>query len=704
MELAIVHALPGRIRFEVRAAVPARVVQALLARELTRTVADFALSYNPRTGRFLVQGDRAAPLRESLERAAALPDPPAAEWDALAAMADELAPPRNAPALEAAAKIIVPKVARFLFLRWITPPWLRPVTTALRVWPYLRAGARDLVRGQLTVPVLDASAIGASLAIGDLPTANTIAFLLDLGETLEEWTRAQARQNIAELYRGSAQPAWVLRDGREVQVGPDELAPGDRVVARMGSRIAVDGVVVSGEALVNQAAMTGEAQGIAKRPGLTVYAGTVVEEGQLVIEAQRVGGETRFANIARLIENADSLKAEVTSDVERMAKRAVPWTFAAAGLVGLVTGNWVRAASVLVVDYSCALKMATPLALKSAMLEAVHHGALIKGGKYLETLARADVFVFDKTGTLTEARPKVAAVVPLNGHTREEVLRDAACLEEHFPHPVATAIVQQAVREGLDHAERHSKVDYILAHGIASTLEGQRVVIGSRHFVEEHEHVDTSLAAAHVTAAAEKGLGVLYFAMGGQLAGIIAIEDPLLPHARGIVDRIRALGVSRLALVTGDHAQAARTVARTLGLTEVHAEVLPDEKTALIRKLQAEGHVVAMIGDGINDSAALAVADVGIAMKHGAEIAREASHVVLLEGRLGALPDAVSISRRALGRVRSNFVFSVGANSVFLGLGLVGLAPASLLALLHNASTVATCMWSLRPYLEPHRA
>ncbi|MBI2894029.1 MAG: heavy metal translocating P-type ATPase [Deltaproteobacteria bacterium] len=701
MEVGVVHALPGRVRFEVRSRVPPGGVVGLLARELALAgVSEVEITYNPRTRRYLALAGRDVALRELIERVARAPEPSPDHWAALASAADQLATRRRVEPLAAAARIIVPRVARFLLARWLMPPLLRPIVTAYRTWPYLRAGAADMARGRLTVPALDASAIGASLAIGDVGSANTIAFLLDLGEALEDWTRAQARQNIAALYRGPAQPAWVIRDGVELRVEPHEVSAGDRVVARMGLRIPVDGVVVSGEASVNQAAMTGEAQAISKRPGLTVWAGSVVEEGQLVIEAQRVGDQTRFASIARLIEDADGTRGEIASHLERLAVRAVPYTFLAAGLVFLVTRSWLRAASVLVVDYACALKLATPLALKSAMLEAVHHGAAVKGGKYLETLARADVFVFDKTGTLTEARPSVREVIPMDGFTRDYVLRNAACLEEHFPHPVATAIVQQAVREKLEHEERHAKVDYVLAHGIASTLEGERVLVGNRHFVEEHEHVDTSRAAPHVAAAASKGLGVLYFAVGGRLAGLLVIDDPLLPNAREILGQIRALGVDRLVMITGDNEQAARTVARALGLTEVHAEVLPDEKTALIRTMQAQGHVIAMVGDGINDTAALAAADVGISLKHGAEIAREACHVLLLEGRLAALPATVTIARLALARVHRNFVFSVSANSLFLGLGLVGLAPASLLALLHNASTVATCWASLRPYIE----
>ena len=385
-----------------------------------------------------------------------------------------------------------------------------------------------------------------------------------------------------------------------------------------------------------------------------------------------------------------------------MGKKAVPFTFLASALVFLLTRNLARAASVLVVDFSCALKLATPLAIKSAVLESATHGAIFKGGKHLETLANADVFVFDKTGTLTAAKPRIAGVYPLNGFTRKFVLRNAACLEEHFPHPVARAIVDQAIREKLDHEERHSEVEYILAHGITSSLQGQRVLIGSRHFVEEHEQIDLSQTRDIANTAAKHGHGILYFVVGEKVAGVIAIDDPMIPEAPRVIRQLQKLGISRLVLMTGDGQQAAETIGRNVGLTEIYYEVLPDQKTDLIERFKAEGLTVAMIGDGINDSAALAVADVGISLKHASDIAQEVSDV-LLHGALQSLPDAVLIARRALSRVQGSFRFSVAANSVLMLLGLAGIAPTSLLALLHNGSTVGTCMWSLRP-LVPQSA
>lgn len=660
----------------------------------------FELSYNSRTHRYLLTCPPGVLAEEAIAHALASPPPGPEDCDRLLAT---LSPAiHHAPQegiLKSAARLIVPQIARYLLLRWLTPPWLRPLTTLLRAWPYLREGAEDLARGRMSVGLLDATAIAASLMQRKFDTAGSIAFLLGLGSSVEEWTREQSRASLSVLFRTEEHPVWVLRDGIETQVPYDDLAVHDRVIVRMGSRIPVDGVVEAGEATVNQSAMTGEALALEKRVGLSVLAGTVVEEGELVIRAERVGNDTRFARVLHLIEASEAMQAEVVSEFERLATGTVPYVFLASVVVGLLTRNWTRATSVLVVDFSCALKLATPLALKSAMLEAARRGVLFKGGKHLETLARSNVFVLDKTGTLTEARPHVVGVHAFGGYSRDYVLRNAACLEEHFPHPVATAIVRQAQHEGLRHEERHAKVEYVLAHGIASTLDGERVVVGSRHFVTNHEAVDVAEAEDLVMEAAATGRGVIYFAVGGRLAGVLVIEDTLLAEAPGVLAKLHELNQARLVLMTGDTLGAARRVGERVGISEVHAEVLPDQKSALIRGLQAQGGVVAMLGDGVNDSAALAAADVGLSFRHGADIAREAADVLLLDGRLESLVEAVAISRLALARVRRTFGFSVGANSLLMILGVFGAAPTAWLAVFHNASTVASCVWSLRPYL-----
>ena len=709
MHIDIVHELPGRLRFRLRLAADSieRIFDHL-ADACAETGDPFELSYDRRSRRFLLVGDRDAALRDTLSAAVAsysvssaagmqLPRQPAAS---AAVVLRRRYPDRSS--LEnhgSALSLILSRLGRFLLAGWLIPAPLQPAAALVRAWPFLRDGWRDLMGGRASVAVLDASAIAASMAMRDFSTASSIAFLLELGELLTEWTSERTRRSLSALFLGEEQPVWVLRDDREVRVGNDELSEGDQVVIRAGARLPVDGVVQAGEALVNQSSMTGEALAKRRAAGHSVYAGTVVEEGHLVVTAQRVGDGTRFAAIARLLENAQALQADVTSEAERLAQGAVPYTFALSALVLLATRSFVRAASVLVVDYSCARKLAAPLAIKAAMTEATAHGALIKGGRHLETLARANVFIFDKTGTLTLARPEVVNVYPYNGFSRDYVLRNAACLEEHFPHPIATAIVHQALQEGLRHDERHAQVEYVLAHGIASSLDGQRVLIGSRHFVADDEGIDVSGGDACAARCAARGESILYFVVGGQLAGLIAINDPIDSATPAVLRRLRQLGIARIVLLTGDSNAAAATVAGELAIDEVFAEVLPDDKTVIVQRLKEEGNVVAMVGDGMNDSAALAQADLGIALSHGADVAREACDVLLLDGQLASLLDGIEISRGTLARVGHSFRITLGANSALLALGLFGLAPAALLALLHNAATVGICAWIVRPLL-----
>jgi heavy metal translocating P-type ATPase len=701
-KLDVDHELAGRLRFRVKAPVPAALVFEQLCAALDQVGKSYELSFDPQSRRFLLIHDREAPFRAALEAAARTIAPaPARDLPSSASVLRHGSSDDSAP--RSALRLIVPEVARFLVSRWLVPRPLQPLFTLHRVWPFLRAGAADLAAGRLSVNVLDGAAISVSLALRDYGTASSIGFLLRLGELMAEWTRQRARSSLSALFAGQEQRAWVVRDGVEQQLDAGELVQGDLVVVRAGSRIPVDGVVRDGEALVNQSAMTGEALARRRGPGLSVYAGTVVEQGRLLIEAKRVGDETRFANIVRLLESSDALKAKITNEAERLAEHAVPYTFLLAGLVLVVTRSWVRAASVLVVDYSCALKLAAPLTIKAAISEAAAHGALIKGGRPLEALALADTFVFDKTGTLTQARPTVAGVHPFGGRSREYVLRNAACLEEHFPHPIGTAIVHQAEAEELHHEERHAEVQYLLAHGIASSLAGERLLVGSRHFVQDDEGVDVSEASGLVAECQARGESVLYFSVGGQLSGVIAISDPLQPDAPALIERLRGLGARRILLLTGDDRRAAEAVAEKVGIQEIFADVLPDDKTTLIQRLRGEGRIVVMVGDGMNDSAALAHADVGISMKHGADVAREACDVLLLDGRLDSLLTAVQVSRRAMERVNRSFRVTLGANSLFMALGLFGLAPGALLALLHNATTIAICTWSVRPVLNHNR-
>ncbi|MCG8616312.1 MAG: heavy metal translocating P-type ATPase, partial [Desulfobacterales bacterium] len=529
-----------------------------------------------------------------------------------------------------------------------------------------------------------------------------IHLLMDISETLEDWTTQRSKQDISGLFVQDKKPVWVMQKGEPVAIPHDSVAPGDLVVVRSGGKIPVDGVVADGLAMVNQSSMTGEPLAVEKKPGSDVFAGTILEEGRVIIHSEAVGDRTRFAKIARILTDADGMKAQIQSRAEQLADKIVPFSFLLSGVVFAFTRNLRQAASVLLADYSCAIKIATPLAVRTAMVETARNGVVLKGGKYLEALSRLDAVVLDKTGTLTQAVPEVVNVCPVNGYSREFVLRQAACLEEHFPHPIADAVIRKAREEGLDHDEDHAEVEYILAHGIATTLNGQRTVLGSRHFIHEDEGICLEDAEPVIRECTERGLSQLYFACGGKLAGVIAVNDPIREDAGEFISTLKTRKMKRIAMLTGDSREAAGAVASDLGLDEFYAQVLPDEKTELIKRLKSQGHTVAMVGDGINDSAALALADIGISLKHGSDIAKESCDIVLTGERLDSLVHAMDVSKKTMGRVRRNFIFIVASNTLFIGLGLTGIISPALMALLHNMGTVLTCASSMRPLL-PNR-
>lgn len=727
--MQIVHEIPGRMRFRLGGCEPVRQVLARAREAFPQGEAFLSLSYNPRTRRYLAVYDGSAQTRRTLllllgfngtartvagqdrRRCAGLPDasPP---------VPVRYMPARSPVRTEQAARVVrararacrgepsllldlLLKTMRFLAMRPLTPPLLRPFTLLRLVGPVLGRGMRALGRRRVSVDVLDAAAVGVSLLLRDTRTAQSISFLLSLGEDVEQWTREKTRASVAPLLLGEDRPAWILRDGRMEQVPAGQLRTGYLVVVEAGSRIPVDGLVQEGHATVNQSSLTGEALAAPKKPGSTVYAGTAVEEGRLVVEATGVSGQTSLAKIVRLIEASEERKAALHGQAERLAERIVPLTFCLSAVVLLLTRNVRKAASVLLVDYSCALKLATPLAVKSAMSEAARHGMLVKGGKYMQLLAEADTVVLDKTGTLTAAKPRVVDVRPFNSYARDFVLRNAACLEEHFPHPVATAVIKKAEEEDLRHEERHAKVEYIAAHGIASWLDGERILLGSRHFVHEDEGVDVSEADS-LWNGEDDGRSLLYMAVGGRLAGVLLIEDTLLEQAPRFVSELKALGL-RVVMLTGDHERSARKVARELGIDEYHSQVLPDGKTRIVRQLQSRGSRVVMVGDGMNDSAALAQADVGVSMRHGAEVAQEACDILLLAGDLGSLVTALRLSRRLMARVRTNFSTIVGVNTALIILGIAGRVQPALSATLHNLTTVAVSVGSTRPLLSESR-
>jgi len=528
--------------------------------------------------------------------------------------------------------------------------------------------------------------------------------LLGLGEALEYWTRRRSMDSLTESLALNVDTVWVLADGVETSVPLSDVREGDLVVVRDGGSIPVDGIVEDGEAVVNQASMTGEPLGVPRSKGAAVYSGTVVEQGHLVIRATHVGDGTRLKQVVRFIEESEALKAGIQGKFERMADMAVPFTFALAGLVWLITRNPMQAASVLLVDYSCALRLATPLAVLAAMREGARHGVVIKGGRFLEALSEADTVVFDKTGTLTNASPHVVEVIPAAGHERNEVLRLAACLEEHFPHPVARAVVRCAQEEGLQHEEEHAQVEYVVAHGIASTLYGKAVRVGSRHYIECDEGIDLSPLEAEIDAQAQMGRSLLYLAIDGKLAGFLAIEDPLRPECPQVLKQLEELGFRRILMLTGDDERTARAVAGKLGLKEYRAQVLPADKADVIADLTAQGCKVLMVGDGINDAPALSASHVGVAMCDGADLAREVANVLLTRPDLSGLITARLLGRATLRRIHVNFAATMLLNSMFLAGGLFMILTPGVSALLHNLTTLGVTLNAMRPHLPGRHA
>ena len=593
---------------------------------------------------------------------------------------------------------------RFLFVRPFLPFKLRVASSVMGALPFLRKGLASLLQGKLNVDVLDAAAIGVSLLRRDFRTVTVLTLLLGLGEALEYWTRRRSMASLTESLALNVDTAWVLADGVETSVPLSDVREGDLVVVRDGGSIPVDGIVEDGEAVVNQASMTGEPLGVPRSRGAAVYSGTVVEQGHLVIRATHVGDGTRLKQVVRFIEESEALKAGIQGKFERMADMAVPFTFALAGLVWLITRNPMQAASVLLVDYSCALRLATPLAVLAAMREGARHGVVIKGGRFLEALSEADTVVFDKTGTLTNASPRVVEVIPAAGHERDEVLRLAACLEEHFPHPVARAVVRCAQEEGLQHEEEHAQVEYVVAHGIASTLYGKAVRVGSRHYIECDEGIDLSPLEAEIDAQARMGRSLLYLAIDGKLAGFLAIEDPLRPECPQVLKQLEELGFRRILMLTGDDERTARAVAGKLGLKEYRSQVLPADKADVIAALTAQGCKVLMVGDGINDAPALSASHVGVAMCDGADLAREVANVLLTRPDLSGLITARLLGRATLRRIHTNFAATMLLNSLFLAGGLFMVLTPGVSALLHNLTTLGVTLNAMRPHLPGRHA
>ena len=596
-------------------------------------------------------------------------------------------------------------VARWVLLRSALPLLVNTANVFLGAFPYFFKGVKNLLHGKLNVEVLDASAIGMSLLLRDFRTASLVILLLGMGEMLERYTRKKSLSSLADQLALKVDRVWV-RDGHSVKEKPlSQVKATDIIVVRTGNTIPVDGTVVAGNAAVNQATMTGEPLAVHREKGGSVFAGTVVEDGEIDVRPTKMGDGTRLNQIVQFIETSEKSKAGIQGKAERLADAVVPFNFALAGLVFLVTRSLARAASVLMVDYSCALRLATPLAILTAMKQGTHTGVLVKGGRYLEALSEVDTVVLDKTGTLTQASPKLSDVVSLDPErTQDEVLALAACLEEHFPHPASRAVVRAAQERGMNHfpEEHDSSVKYVVAHGICSSVDGEKVIIGSRHFVEEDEKVDVSAASEHVERLAEQGKSVLYMALGGKLVGILGIVDPLRPESREVIAQLRRRGIRRIVMLTGDDARTAKNVARALGIQEFRAQVLPTDKAGHIQALKKEGCKVLMIGDGVNDSPALSCADVGATLKEGSDIAQEVADVVLMNNSLSDLPYAIDLGRATMRRIKEDFAVSVGLNTGFLAGGLTGALTPATGAVLHNMTTIGVCLNAMRPPLDGH--
>lgn len=593
--------------------------------------------------------------------------------------------------------LVVRRVLNKLFL----PMPLRIILTTVRSVHYLRKGAQALLARKITVPVLDATAIGVSMLRGDFNTASSIMWLLSIGEILEEWTHKKSVDDLARTMALNVEKVWrKLDDDQEELVSINEIDVGDCVVARMGNMIPLDGKVVSGDAMVNQASMTGESIPVHKETGSYVYAGTVVEEGSCVIRVDKLSGGGRYDRIVRMIEESEKLKSATEDRASHLADALVPYSLGATILTYALTRNVTKALAILMVDFSCALKLAMPIAVLSAMRESSYYQVSVKGGRFLEAVAQADTLVFDKTGTLTHASPKVAQVVVFGDHDEDEMLRTAACLEEHYPHSMANAVVAEAQERGLLHEERHSHIEYVVAHGISSTLEEQNVVIGSYHFVFQDEGCVIPEGQKELFDSLPEEYSHLYLAISGELAAVICIEDPLRAEAESVINSLHRLGISKVVMMTGDNEKTARAVAAKVGVDEYHAEVLPEDKANFIRAEKEAGRTVIMVGDGVNDSPALSEADVGIAISDGAAIAREIADITVSADDLFALVSLKSISLALMRRIDRNYRWIISLNLCLIALGVAGVMTPTTTALLHNLSTLAISLDSMTNLLE----
>lgn len=594
---------------------------------------------------------------------------------------------------------LVWKVAFHYARRWFLPAPLNACYNTVAAIPYVVKGLKCLWNRKIEVPVLDGTAIGVSVIRGDYTTAGSVMFLLGIGEILEEWTHKKSVGDLARSMSLHVEKVWMKQDETEVLVDSNKIRKGDRIVVHMGNVIPFDGTVTDGEGMVNQASLTGESVAVRKNEGAGVFAGTVLEEGELTIRVTAVGGGSRYEQVVKMIEESEKLKSGLESKAEHLADRLVPWTLGGTALTYLLTRNVTKTLSVLMVDFSCALKMAMPISVLYAIHEAGTYHITVKGGKFLEAVADADTIVFDKTGTLTKAKPTVVKVVSFDGRSEDELLRIAACLEEHFPHSMAKAVVHAAQERGLEHEEMHSRVEYVVAHGISSSVEDKKVIIGSYHFVFEDEKTSIQEDQRAILEGLPKEYSHLYMAIEGRLSAVICVEDPLREEAADVIRTLKAAGISKVVMMTGDNEHTARAIAEKVGVDEYYAEVLPADKAGFVEREKAAGRKVIMTGDGINDSPALSASDAGIAISDGAELAREIADITISADDLYQIVILKQISDQLMKRIRRNYRSIVGINSTLIGLGVLGIIQPTTSALLHNTSTLLISMGSMRKLL-----
>ena len=689
MKYQIANELPGRLRVKLAGPVPPADLDALY--RVLGACPDIAKStVYPRIGSVALTYNAAPGGRARvLEHLAGIDA--AAIAKAKQGCGLELAPRSHSLLMDLASLV------GFHFMRrWFLPAPLAAAWTVFSYRKFLFAGLKSLAAGRLDVPVLDAAAIGISFAKRDPRTAGLTILLLNVGETLEEYTRSRSEGALINALLDLPETAQLVEGDTEVQVPSSSLRAGQLIAVRTGMPVCVDGTVVRGCAMVNQAALTGEPLAVERTVGDDVFAGTAVEDGEIIVEVKANEGQTKLRTIVNLVEQTESYKSRTQSRMERLADRIVPWNFLLAGIVALATRSLVKTSAALMVDYSCALKLTGSIAVLSAMSQSAQAGFTVKGSQHFESMAQADVIVFDKTGTLTEAAPQVARVLSLDGWDDDEVLRFAACLEEHFPHPVARAVVRAAADKGLEHRERHAEVEYIVAHGIASSLAGKRVVIGSEHFVVEDEQVEISEAQKDLIARETEGLSPLYLAVDGRLMGVIGVQDPLKAGVPEAVAELRRLGLSRVIMLTGDNERTAARIAARAGVSEFHANLLPEDKYAFVEKLKAEGAHVVMVGDGVNDAPVLAVADIGMAMTDGTSTAAsESAQVVIMNDDIASVPRAIAIARRTKNVMLQAVLIGLGLAIIGMVAASFNLIPVVVGAFMQEVIDVVSILWAL---------